>query len=218
MENVQFQKLLDFGFADRVFSLNGEQWKRVSLSYEAVLNMMKQDQVKVYGIHTGYGANVVSGKDPNNWRTTQSDLLDYLQVGVGDPLPESVVRRGLRLQLLKTAEGHSGIHPQTVERLVKLCNEPTLPSVPSRGSLGASGDLIPMAHAIGAIFDSHPPMGPRDVIGLVNTNSLMASYAIEQWQRVRRLFSTTHEIVALTMRATDAIEDSVSEAVSSLRP
>lgn len=219
MEDVKLLSLLELGSRDVFFALSSEEKAGVEKGYHLLIDYLEKSTKPVYGIHTGYGSNVLSERNGQGWKANQKELLEYLCVGVGKSLRDSVVRRALRLQLKKVAQGCSGIHPETVEKLVNLSNGPVLPKVPCFGSLGASGDLIPMAHAIAPIFSADSePLSPRDVIGLVNTNAMMASYAIECWNRVQQMMTHTHRITALVMRAVGADEDPVSEKVSSLRP
>ena len=105
-----------------------------------------------------------------------------------------------------------------LEQLTKLTNEKVLPPVPRFGSLGASGDLIPMAHAISPIFTNQPPRGPRDVIGLVNTNSMMVSFAAELLESVQAFWEDSNCITALIMTAINAPMDPISTDVLELRP
>ena len=182
------------------FSLTSEQWQAVEKSYKS-LDVALQEQAAdgIYGITTHYGHNVKQAAHWEAFSGHQKLLLDYLCVGVGPSLATKVVRRALRLQALKIARGHSGVHPQSVERLIEYSHRPDsdLASVPCYGSLGASGDLIPMAHAIAPIF-SRPEdvLGPRDIIAMVNTNAMMSSLAIECFQQMLQMFSWTMEISA----------------------
>ncbi|MBC7428542.1 MAG: aromatic amino acid lyase [Bacteriovorax sp.] len=218
MLSTQYQKFLNLGKIECELTLDDEDWGRVCQSHLSLMELLESDSIQIYGIHTGYGSNVLSQRPPESWSRNQIELLEYLTVGVGHFLPESVVRRALRLQVLKVVKGYSGIHPDTLNKLLQLSNNINLPNVPCFGSLGASGDLIPMAHAIGPIFKNYEPQGPRDVIGLVNTNSIMSSYAIEGWEKVSTQFRATHRILALVMRAVNTTDDAVSEKVSNLRP
>lgn len=190
------------GSADVKFSPGVGEMSRVKASYETWTQILRRGGPQVYGVHTGYGADVSSVKEPARWHENQSELLDYLRVGVGDPFLPSVVRRALRLQAWKTAQGYSGIHPDTYLALCELSNQEALPKVPKHGSLGASGDLVPMAHAIAPIFDGSGPRGPRDVIGLVNTNSMMASFAVELHSACSRV---VNEAIAATANAALAL-------------
>src|SRR6185369_496133 len=76
----------------------------------------------------------------------QRNLVLSHAVGVGDPLPAGVVRLTLALKVAALAQGYSGVRRQLVDALVKLYNADVLPRVPSKGSVGASGDLAPLAH------------------------------------------------------------------------
>ena len=212
-----FQKLLDLGNLESSIHPTAKDWERVNLSYQSLMRLLEQDDIMIYGIHTGYGANVLSNRDPAKWKKNQIELLEYLQVGVGAALPARVVRRALRLQILKSLQGHSGLHPETLLQLVHLSNSPKLPQVPRYGSLGASGDLIPMAHATGPVFMNGGPLGPRDVIGLVNTNSMMSSYAIELLSDTHRILDLAHEITSLVMFSVKASLEPLSEDVCGLR-
>ncbi len=174
---------------------------RVARSYERLLALMKDGQTNIYGLHTHYGHNVTTSVDISHWQTHQKALLKYLEVGVGPYLPDSVVRRALHLQGYKTALGFSGIHPDTWQDLRALADAPSLPKVPSLGSLGASGDLIPMAHAVAPLFRDHDPRGPRDVIGLVNTNAMMASLGVELCAKAWKAYWTAHGLWLLATRA-----------------
>ena len=100
----------------------------------------------VYGVNTGFGdlAQVkIAAKDV---RVLQERLLVSHAAGVGDPLPAGVVRGMLLLRANTLARGHSGVRPIVIERLLELLDRDLLPRVPSRGSVGASGDLAPLAH------------------------------------------------------------------------
>ena len=99
-----------------------------------------------YGVNTGFGdlANVRIPAD--KIRTLQSRLLLSHAAGTGPPLATPVVRAMLALRANALARGHSGVRPEIIERLLELLNLNLLPVVPSRGSVGASGDLAPLAH------------------------------------------------------------------------
>lgn len=201
MGSIQtIEELHRLGDQKSALPLQSEDFKKVRDGHRNLLQAIADPSKIVYGIDTGFGFNVKHASR-RDWKTHQRDLLKYLCVGVGKPLAESVVRRGLRLQALKVAKGISGIHPDTFERLIKLADSDILPAVPRFGSLGASGDLIPMAHAVAPVFEGHDPAGPRDVLGLVNTNAMMASCAIEQFSRTDRLVQRTIQITGLVSLA-----------------
>jgi len=190
------------GEATSEFVAAPEELARVRRSHAALLDYIERyPERRIYGIHTYYGADIGDPRDPADWQRQQEELLGYLHVGVGDPLPEPVVRRALRLQALKVLKGHSAIHPDTLGALVDLSNSAALPLVPRYGSLGASGDLVPMAHAIAPVIRAFGARAPRDVLGLVNTNAMMSALAIELFAEVLTLFDAAVRVTAVASLA-----------------
>ena len=100
----------------------------------------------VYGITTGFGALANTRIEPDRAAALQVGLVRSHAAGVGEPLPDRQVRAMLLLRARTLAQGHSGVRPAIVERLLELLNRDVLPVVPSQGSVGASGDLAPFAH------------------------------------------------------------------------
>lgn len=100
----------------------------------------------VYGVNTGFGklADVMIPSD--QLRDLQVNLVRSHSCGVGDPLPEREVRAMMLLRANVLAKGHSGCRPIVIETLVNMLNAGVHPVIPSRGSVGASGDLAPLAH------------------------------------------------------------------------
>jgi histidine ammonia-lyase len=100
----------------------------------------------VYGVTTGLGSLANVRLEPDEVRRLQHDLLRSHAVGVGPPLDDREVRAMLLLRAHVLALGHSGVRPLVVERLLEFLERGVLPVVPEQGSLGASGDLAPLAH------------------------------------------------------------------------
>ncbi|HEX7398767.1 MAG TPA: aromatic amino acid lyase, partial [Candidatus Limnocylindrales bacterium] len=100
----------------------------------------------VYGITTGFGDLATTYIPPADARQLQENLLVSHAVGVGAPLPRDVVRAMLLLRANTLALGHSGCRPVLVDRLLAFLEAGIHPVVPSQGSVGASGDLAPLAH------------------------------------------------------------------------
>jgi histidine ammonia-lyase len=100
----------------------------------------------VYGINTGFGALAETAIPRDALGALQLNLLRSHAAGVGEPLPVRAVRASMALRANVLAKGFSGIRRSTLERLINLLNKRVHPVVPSRGSVGASGDLAPLAH------------------------------------------------------------------------
>ncbi|MBZ0114921.1 MAG: histidine ammonia-lyase [Thermoanaerobaculia bacterium] len=119
--------------------------ERVGQSLQTVRAAVAGEE-PVYGINTGFGdlANVRIARD--KLATLQERLILSHAAGVGEPLPDPVVRGMLLLRANALARGHSGVRPELIDGLLALLNHGVAPIVPSRGSVGASGDLAPLAH------------------------------------------------------------------------
>jgi histidine ammonia-lyase len=112
----------------------------------AVVDRQALGETPVYGINTGFGALAETHIPHDALGALQINLLRSHAAGVGEPLPVRAVRAAMALRANVLAKGFSGIRRSTLERLLDLLNARVHPRVPSRGSVGASGDLAPLAH------------------------------------------------------------------------
>ncbi|MFN0157067.1 MAG: histidine ammonia-lyase [Bacteroidota bacterium] len=119
--------------------------KRMERSRRWVEGAVRSHEI-VYGITTGFGAFQNISIPTQQLRDLQRNLILSHCVGVGEPLPEDVVRAMMLLRANALAKGASGIRVATVERLLEMLNKRVHPIVPAQGSVGASGDLAPLSH------------------------------------------------------------------------
>jgi histidine ammonia-lyase len=112
----------------------------------AVVDDFAQRDTPTYGINTGFGSFAETRVPAEDLASLQVNLLRSHAAGVGEPLPVPLVRAMLALRANVLAKGFSGIRLETLERLIDLLNLGVHPVVPARGSVGASGDLAPLAH------------------------------------------------------------------------
>lgn len=119
--------------------------RRMMESRRVVDEVLASDRV-VYGITTGFGALASTRVGPDEAAELQIHLLRSHAAGVGPPVPDQLVRAMLVLRARTLAQGHSGVRPLVVQRLLEMLNRDLLPVVPGQGSVGASGDLAPFAH------------------------------------------------------------------------
>lgn len=110
-----------------------------------VERLLKEGRV-VYGVTTGFGRLAQVRIPLEHTRALQRNLLLSHAMGVGEALPRDVVRAMLLLRAQSLAQGHSGVRPELVDLLLEMLNQGVHPVVPSQGSVGASGDLAPLAH------------------------------------------------------------------------
>jgi histidine ammonia-lyase len=116
-------------------------------SARAAVERVAGSGAAVYGVNTGFGSLARERVAPDALAELQRNLVRSHAAGVGEPLPEPVVRAMLLLLAASLARGASGVRVVVVERLLDLLNHGVVPVVPERGSVGASGDLAPLAHA-----------------------------------------------------------------------
>ncbi len=112
---------------------------------EAIRRAIERGEL-IYGVNTGFGGNVKFIIPDAELQHHQENLIDFLSCGVGDPLPDEVVRAAILLRANALARGYSGVRWVILERLVDLLNHGITPVVPRYGSVGASGDLCPSAY------------------------------------------------------------------------
>lgn len=110
-----------------------------------VQDIVASDAV-VYGINTGFGKLASTQIAHERLAELQRNLVLSHSVGTGEPLPDAVVRLVLVTKAISLARGHSGVRPALVQALLALFNAGVLPVIPAKGSVGASGDLAPLAH------------------------------------------------------------------------
>ena len=125
--------------------LDGGALAGMQAAQAVVQRIVDEDQV-VYGINTGFGKLASTKIAHGRLAELQRNLVLSHSVGTGDALPDGVVRLILATKAVSLARGHSGIRPAIVDALLALANANVLPVIPAKGSVGASGDLAPLAH------------------------------------------------------------------------
>ena len=116
------------------------------LASAAVVRRAAEGSTPVYGVNTGFGKLASTRISEADLATLQLNLIRSHSVGVGEPLQPAVVRLMLAIKAASLARGHSGVRPVVIDTLLAVHNAGLVPCVPSQGSVGASGDLAPLAH------------------------------------------------------------------------
>src|SRR5690242_17870330 len=126
-------------------TLGSESISRIQAARRVIDTLADQDQ-KVYGVTTGFGHLSRVRIPREQLRDLQHNLLRSHAAGVGEPLSEEITRAMMLLLAASLARGNSGVRPDVVQLLVAMLNARIYPHIPSRGSVGSSGDLAPLAH------------------------------------------------------------------------
>src|SRR5512133_2781131 len=176
-----------------------------------------------YGINTGFGRFVSKSIPEEQTAELQLRLLRSHACGVGDPYPVEIVRAAMALRANALAKGNSGARIETVELLLECLARGVVPRVPSRGSVGASGDLAPLAHlalplvgegeawydgellsgadALAATGLEPTRLAAKEGLSLINGTQFMAAYGALGVVRARRLTQAADLACALSLGA-----------------
>jgi histidine ammonia-lyase len=193
-----------------------------------------------YGINTGFGRFVERSIPAELSEELQLRLLRSHACGVGEPYPDEVVRAAMVLRANALAKGYSGARVETVELLLECLNRGVLPVVPSRGSVGASGDLAPLAHlalplvgegwalvagerlpgadALARVGLEPIRLRAKEGLSLVNGTQFMAAVAALALVRGRRLAQAADIACALSLEALQGSRVSFLPEIHALRP
>jgi histidine ammonia-lyase len=119
---------------------------RMQASREWIARAVEHDGKTIYGVNTGFGSLARTRIAPEQTRQLSRNLILQCLVGVGEPLPSEIVRAMMLIRANVFARGHSGLRPEVASLFIEMLNRGVTPWVPGKGSLGASGDLAPLAH------------------------------------------------------------------------
>jgi histidine ammonia-lyase len=214
-------------------------WKRVDASRQMLIEAIDRDQI-VYGVTTGFGALASQRIDRTTARQLQVNLLRSHASGVGSPLPSRIVRVMLVLRAHALALGYSGVRRVVIERLLDLYHEDILPVVPSQGSVGASGDLAPLAHlalpligegevtvdgmqmpaieALGQLGIEPLELEPKEALALINGTQAMTAIALLALEASQHLLHASLGAGAMSFVALAGRQESYDALINDVRP
>lgn len=195
-----------------------------------------------YGLNTGFG-KLASVRIPDDQvEVLQRNLLLSHAVGVGDPVPKPIARLMLHLKIHALGLGYSGVSEATFERLLYFAERDWVPVVPSRGSVGASGDLAPLAHlalpliGLGAFWDddgtgTRPAaevlaahglapitLAAKDGLALINGTQLMAAYGAYVLEKAQHLVRAADLLAAMSLEALQGSLTPFDTRIHAVRP
>lgn len=127
-------------------ALSEKVWQRIADNRTALENLLQHSGERYYGINTGFGSLYSVTVSPDGLQQLQTNLLRSHACGVGPAVPQAIVRLTLLMKIISLSQGQSGVRKEVIRFLLDLYNLHITPVVPMLGSLGASGDLAPLAH------------------------------------------------------------------------
>ena len=212
----------------------------VKRSHAWLLQKLKDSDTPIYGVNTGFGALHDRSIAKRDLAQLQKNLVMSHACGSGDPVPAEIVRAMLVLKVQNMAFGHSAVALSTVQRLIDMYNADVLPVVYERGSLGASGDLAPLAHlalpllglgevvmggrrmtsaaALKKLGWAPLELGPKEGLALLNGTQFMNAYAALLTVKSMRLAHIADMIAAVSLDAFDGRTEPFHPSVHAVRP
>jgi histidine ammonia-lyase len=218
---------------------NHQVLKRIDISRNHIDQILARNET-VYGINTGFGPlcnTLISAEETIG---LQHNILKSHSVGVGDPIPIETTRLMLLLKIHALAQGFSGVSQITLDRLVWHLQNEVIPVVPAQGSVGASGDLAPLAHlclpliGLGQVYFQNQRLpaaqvlskfrlrpvvlGPKEGLALINGTQFMVAFAIQIIDRLQNCLTHADIIGAMTLEALLGSAKPFKPEVHALRP
>ncbi|MEX2350398.1 MAG: histidine ammonia-lyase [Flavobacteriaceae bacterium] len=224
--------------------------KQLSLSDEAILNInksrtyldnkLKNNETPIYGINTGFGSLCNIKVSSENLTTLQENLVKSHACGTGEFVPKEIVKLMLLLKVQSLSYGNSGVQLATVERLIDFYNHDILPVIYTQGSLGASGDLAPLAHlalpllGLGEVYEGSKIVSAKQVLtkknwdpitlkakeglALLNGTQFMSAYGVYCLIKSYKLSYLADVISAVSIDAFDCNLSPFDALVHDVRP
>lgn len=220
--------------------LSDESIRRIERCRQWLDRKIESDSTPIYGITTGFGSLCNISIGHKDLSTLQENLVKSHACGCGSPVKPEIVKIMLLTKIISLSFGNSGVQVSTVNRLIDFFNNDVIPVVYSQGSLGASGDLAPLANmclpliGLGQVYYKgviRPSVEVLNQLGLkpitltskeglalLNGTQFMSSHAVYAILRARRLSALADKIGAMSLDAFDGRIEPFGDEVNAVRP
>ncbi len=212
---------------------------RILKSRDDVREIVDREKT-VYGINTGFGVLANTLISPEDTKTLQHKILQSHSVGVGNSISPFLSKIMMITKVQSLAQGYSGIQPETLERICWFIDQDISPVVPEKGSVGASGDLAPLAHLFlpliglgevwikgtkrnsAAVLAEHGlkplQLGPKEGLALINGTQFILAYAVANLRRMHHCLESADLIGAMSLEALTGTKSPFDKRLHTLRP
>ncbi len=239
-DHLTIERIGEIIYGGYKLELSDDAVKRIERCREYLDEKIRTSSQPVYGVTTGFGSlcNVSIGKD--QLTQLQINLIKSHACGTGERVPNDIVKIMMLLKIQSLSYGYSGCKVDTVEQLVRFFNDDVYPVVYRQGSLGASGDLVPLAHlslplvGLGEVEYQGKVMSGAELLrkkrwkpielaskeglALLNGTQNMSSFAVWALLQARRLSDWADVIAAVSLDAYDGLIEPFTHAVHAVRP
>jgi histidine ammonia-lyase len=238
-DKLTVQKAISLAEGGLEGKLDPDVISRIQQSQQHIQRMADANKT-VYGVTTGFGILANTRINDADTATLQYKILQSHSVGVGDPVPLDIARLMLITKVHALAQGYSGIQLTTLQRILWHIEHDVIPVVPEKGSVGASGDLAPLAHlflpliGLGEVFYegkryrtpeilnrfSLQPiqLGPKEGLALINGTQFILAFGIKAVQRMHNCLEAADVIGAMSLEALTGTKAPFDERLHQLRP
>ena len=218
--------------------LDDASMQRITAAAASVERIVASGET-VYGVNTGFGLLASTPIPRDRLAELQTNLILSHSAGLGEPLPRHVTRLMIILKLLGLGRGHSGVRPVVVEALQALLDGHAMPLIPAQGSVGASGDLAPLAHmtaalmghgridlagevmpadaALGKLGLEPLQLAPKEGLALINGTQASTALALDALFAGERVFAAAIAAGALSVDALQGSAKPFDPRISALR-
>ncbi|GAB4091948.1 HAL/PAL/TAL family ammonia-lyase [Flaviaesturariibacter terrae] len=236
---LSVESALSLAAGTRPGKLDAATIARVRQSQEDVQAIVRSGRT-VYGINTGFGILADTAINEADTRLLQHKILQSHSVGVGDPIPRATAKLMLITKVQALVQGHSGVQLSTIERILWHIDNDVIPVVPEKGSVGASGDLAPLAHlflpliGLGEVYhkgERKPSsamlqseglepitLGPKEGLALINGTQFIVAFALQGVQRLHNCLEAADIVGAMSLEALTGTKAPFDDRLHQLRP
>ncbi|XP_063694089.1 probable histidine ammonia-lyase isoform X2 [Bolinopsis microptera] len=238
--DLTLDSLIRLGKGEAQLSLSEETVRKLHETRSIVENIVEKGYVR-YGINTGFGLLSKVVVESEKLVELQYNIVRSHCAGIGEPLAVDTTRRILALRINVLAKAFSGCNPGLVEYMVEMFNKSCLPLIPAQGTVGASGDLAPLAHLAqgmigeGKMWSPKTGLGdalevlaandmvpyqltPKDGLSLINGTQFICGVGAEALQRAKQCLRTTIVINAIVLDILEGHTSAYDERVHAIRP
>lgn len=239
IDTLHISDVIDLALGKKQGTLNAKALDKIRASQQQVQQIVA-DNKTVYGVNTGFGILANTPISEEDTRTLQHKILQSHSVGVGDPIPAEIAKIMLITKMHALAQGFSGVQVETLQRINWHIENDIIPVVPEKGSVGASGDLAPLAHlclpliGLGEVFykgarkhsadvlkqSALEPvqLGPKEGLALINGTQFILAFAVKAVQRMHNCLEAADIIGAMSLEALTGTKAPFDERLHDLRP
>jgi len=207
-------------------------------SAETVARVLDEGRT-VYGVNTGFGRLANTRIPPEALETLQKSIVLSHAAGIGEFMPPHTVRLLMTLKIRSLARGYSGVRPELVDRLVALVNAGVCPAIPKKGSVGASGDLAPLAHmstillgegeafvdgerlsageALGHAGIEATALAPKEGLALLNGTQVSTAYGLEGLFHAENALTVALLVGSMSLEAAQGSRIPFDERIHAIR-